>query len=110
MDNQEKTDKKIFLDIHFLKNNDYRTVFASGVFGGVTPNGLVNINFFTDRAPLPNKITYEIDPQNPSLKKEAEREGRKGFVREVHFGVVLDKETTKLTIAWLTEQLANLEK
>jgi hypothetical protein len=108
MDNQDQ--KKILLDIHFLKSNDFRTVFASGIYGGPTPNGLINVNFFTDRSPLPNRVTYEIDPTNPVLKQEKEKEGRKGFVREVHFGVVLDINTAKATIEWLQTQIETIEK
>lgn len=106
---ESESQGKVLLDIHFLKNNDFRTVFTSGIFGGVTPNGLINANFFTDRAPLPNRVTYEVDPSNPVIKKEAERDGKQGFVREVHFGVVFDVATAKSTIEWLQNQINAVE-
>ncbi len=92
MADQANPDKKILFDVHFLKNSDFRTSFASGVFGGLTPQGLINCNFYIDRAPLPNRITYQVTPPHAQLNRENEfeREGKKGIIREVPFGIIID--------------------
>lgn len=97
-------------ETHYIKNNDFKTVQGNGVFGGITHNGQINMSFFTDRAPIPKKITLDIDPGSGEILSEIERECKEGIIREVHFGVLLDKETAKRIVDWLNEKISILDQ
>jgi hypothetical protein len=105
-------ENKISVDIHFIKNNDFKTVLATGAFGGISPNGLINMNIFTERTPIPNKISYQIDSKNPALdsSNETGTEGKAGIIREVQFGMLIDIQTAKNISAWLNSQISQLDQ
>ena len=44
----------------FEYDKDYRIVAANGVWGGVTPRGEINIDFFVERQRIPEWIKNEI--------------------------------------------------
>ena len=93
------------LETHFLKSSDFKTIYGSGVFGGITPQGLININFFTERAPLPKRIVLEIDEKTGSLLGEVERESKEGLIREVNCGILMDINAAKQLLNWLQEKI-----
>ena len=97
-------------ETHYLKNNDFKTVQGNGVFGGITNNGQINMSFYTDRAPIPKKITLDVDPDSGAILGEIERDCKEGIIREVHFGVLLDRETAKSIVEWLNEKIETLDQ
>lgn len=99
------------LEIHYIKNNDFRTLFGSGVFGGVTPQGLVNVNFFTERAAIPSKVVYAVNGlEDPLQMTEIEREGKEGVIREVHFGVLMDINMAISFREWLDNKIQQIQQ
>ena len=92
-------------EAHYIKTGDFKTVLGSGIYGGLTNTGQINMNFFTDRAPIPTKITFDIDPDNGNILGELEREIKEGIIREVHFGVLLDVDTAKSIVSWLNDKI-----
>lgn len=109
MSKDSKENNKILFDTHFVKNSDFRTVLASGIFGGVTPTGLINLNVFSDRAPIPKRITFEVDPGVGQLNNEVDRDSKEGVIREVHFGMLIDINTARSIIEWLNQKIGILE-
>jgi hypothetical protein len=95
---------------HFVKNNDFKTVPGSGVFGGITSSGLINMVIFTERVPLPENIIVEIDDELGTIKREVSREIKQGTMRELQMGVLFDIETAKATANWLNSHVESLEK
>ncbi len=98
------------LETHFLKSSDFKTIYGSGVFGGITPQGLININFFTERVPLPTKIVLEVDESTGQVGGEIEREGKEGIVREVNCGILLDISAAKQLLTWLEDKIHQYEE
>lgn len=99
--------KEVTLDVHYIKNNDFKTVLATGIIGGITPNGLIDMNFFIDRIPIPQKVTHSLS--GGSLGTEIRKDSKKGIIREVNFGVVLDFTTAKSMLEWLDTKVKELE-
>lgn len=95
------------LDTHFIKNIDFKTVFGSGFYGGFTPSGHLNVFVYTERVPIPKRISFQInpDPSSPSIGPEIEREGKSGLIREVQFGVLFDVNTAQALSDWLKGKL-----
>jgi hypothetical protein len=95
---------------HFVKNNDFKTVPGSGVFGGITNSGLINMVIFTERVPLPENIILEIDDELGTIKREVSRDIKEGTMRELQMGVLFDIETAKATADWLNSHVESLKK
>ncbi|QKZ13986.1 hypothetical protein [Spirosoma sp. KUDC1026] len=100
------------VDIHFIKSGDFRTAYINGVFGGFTPRGQLNIDFFSERIPIPTKISYVANQQDQDKveMKEVDREGKNGAVREFHFGVIMDMDTAREMRAWLDDKLRQYDE
>lgn len=105
--------KKIqeILTFHNKISNAFREVHVDGAYGGITPNGYVNLNFFSERAPIPKSSDYVIDQDAQKLLKvEDSKDSKSGIVREYDFGIFMDFKTTKKIIDLLQEKVVELEK
>ena len=96
---------------HYIKSNFFRVVHADGAHGGITPRGLVEMNFFSERHPIPKKVVHTLLPtgqMGPEVREE--RVERDGPVREVDVGVIMDLAAAKSLHAWLAEKIEVLTK
>jgi hypothetical protein len=94
------------VEIHYIKTHSYRTYFADGVFGGLTPTGKLYMEFFLHRAVTPQVIKYKITPEGAISKEEAERIGKTGIVRQIEAGIEMDIETAKVLREWLDNKIS----
>jgi hypothetical protein len=97
---EEKDPKTI--KTHYIKNSDFRTVFSSSIYGGLTINGLININFCVDRTTIPFQTESIADEKG---LKEVSKQSKDGLVKEVQFGTLIDVQTAKALVTWLNEQI-----
>lgn len=97
------------IDFHYIKSNSFRVVHADGVYGGPTPRGYIVLNFYSERVPIPQKITQEITSAG-QLGGEIDQMGKGGIVREVEVGVTIDVPHAKSLIQWLQEKVDVMEK
>lgn len=98
------------IKIHYIKNAQFRSFYATGAFGGVAPTGLINLAFYVERPAIPLSIVHELN-QEGSLAGELrdEREGKEGIVREVDCNIMIDLNTAKTIRGWLDQQVKILE-
>jgi hypothetical protein len=96
------------LKINYIKSHDYKTSFITGMHGGLASNGLITASFFGDRHPIPESTIVEIDEKNVILKSEDTKGS--DIVREVQFGVIMDINTAKLMLSWLTTKVKEYEE
>ena len=92
---------------HFIKSNLYRVIHADGAHGGVTPQGFLQMNLYNERFPIPRETRHRVEPNLPEIREE--RVVRKGAVREVEVGVVMDIGTAASLVVWLTKQIEHLK-
>lgn len=90
--------------IKYVKAYDYKVFLATGVYGGITGNGLINVNFITDRSVIPEFETAQLDDDDRQIGKPVPTKDSNA-VREVQCGVMLDINTAKLIIAWLQDKI-----
>lgn len=107
--NGEEKPKK--LRYHLLKSNSFRTIYADGVFGGVTPRLSIAATFFNERHPLPDQLVHAIN-EDGTLGSEIreERIARDGIVRELEANIIMDVMFAKALVGWLNEKIAFIEK
>lgn len=98
------------IETHFIKCDDFRTVYGSGVYGGFTPAGKLNMYVYTERIPVPKRIDLKVDIESQSVVGEAGREGKSGLVREVQFGVLFDVDTARSMVDWLKRHIAQYDE
>lgn len=99
------------LQFHLIKSKLYRVVHADGVYGGVTPNLNVHMSFFSERTPLPKRLAYEILEDGDIGQEDTSlRKAKRGIVREMEVGVLLDYGTAIALRAWLDNQIQAVER
>jgi hypothetical protein len=98
-------------DAHFIKSNYFRVVHADGAWGGLTPNGALQLAFYNERHPIP-RVVHEklVISGNVVRVDECGREGKAGVVREVEVDIVLTIDAAKNLRDFLTRQLDIIEK
>ena len=99
--------KKDEIKFNYIKNNNFIINHVDGLHGGLTPRGHLIMNFFCERFPIPNSVTYEIDKGN--IGKETNKTSKEGVIREIVSGVVIDLEAAKSMKAWLSEKIKDME-
>lgn len=103
-------EKTLTLETHFIKNNEFKTVYGSGVYGGFTPAGMLSMYFYTERIPIPIRTTLKQNPASPEQFEEVEREAKSGLVREVQVGVLIDLDTAQSMMDWLKGHIDNYKE
>jgi hypothetical protein len=104
------SEKPTELHILFDLPEGYRPVQVTNVWGGPTPAGNLEMNFFFDRSALPDEVTYGVGPSG-GLGPELRRDPPRGtFVRHVACGVIMSLEHARAFSGWLAETLAKLEQ
>ena len=96
--------KKSKIDFIYQKNNGYKNHHVDGAVGSLTPKGLVHLNFFIERNPIPQIISFELT-ENNTLGNEVGRSSKTGIIREIETGIIVDIPTAKAIVKWLNEKI-----
>ncbi len=96
--------------VFFKKSPEYKTIPVTGVWGGITPQGLVCCDLVVERAETPESVMLEIDEQNGTAR-EVERQPKQGLVvRESMVGLVMQPEAARTIGAWLIRTAEEFER
>lgn len=100
------------IKFHLIKSNLFRVVHADGAWGGLTPRGLLEVNFYSERTPIPREITLAINAEPPHIGGELmeERVTRDGILREVEVGVMMDLAAATSFRDWLDKHVKEMER
>ena len=85
------------VDVFYEKAVQHRTIYADGIWAGLTPSLELQLVFFKNLAPVPEYIRQEVTLDD-HLGGELEKSVRKGMVREYEATVVLSRETAEALI------------
>jgi hypothetical protein len=97
------------LVFEYNKDPMFRSAYAHGFVGGLTANGHVHIAFFSERAQLPKKQIYTINPDGsigPQLPDE--RAMREPIVRDIQMDVLMTVQAAEGLKSWLDSFIKNL--
>lgn len=100
------------IKFRYIFSDNYNPTFASGAYGGVTPDGRLVVNFYLERQGLPHSQTYELSDAGVLGKEVSEEpeDYRHTLVRFVDMGIVLDLKSAKVINEWLGKQIEELER
>lgn len=96
---------KIFR-IEFIKSTQYKLFSATGLWGGVTPQGRVSVDFFVERGVTPEVLEVEVSDEG-EVKETVREPSETDFTmlhRELQAGVVLAPEDAFSMGAWLMQK------
>jgi hypothetical protein len=95
------------INFDYIKSNHFRVIHVDGVHGGVSPKGLIQIAFFSERLPIPQSEIYELN--QGSLGKRTSVEERKAMIREVEVETLIDLQLAKVIVKWIEEKIVQAE-
>lgn len=101
------------LVFHYIKSNYFRVVYATGVQGGISPKGDIEIAFFNERNPIPERLVHVIEKPtglgeedvNIGAEIPEEKASKEGIVREVEVQVVMNRATAEAMYIWLGQKI-----
>lgn len=97
------------ITIRYFKSYDFRASLATGVYGGLTSNGLINANFFTDRVIIPDIQTVDVNEDGITIG--AMKEEKHGDIaREVQACILMDLNAAKIIAGWLETKIREHEE
>lgn len=84
--------------------------YAHGVWGGINPQGEIEINFYTEQEKIPEISERYLKPDGSygsemTLAEEDTRVVR----RKIQAKVLVNQHTARALLNWLAEKLENLE-
>jgi len=110
MPKKENSKKPTKINIKNEYSNDFRIVFANGVFGGSTSDLKLEMNFIRFRHLPPDSILEKLDEKG-SIAGEIKREPENPIlVREFQVGILTDLGFAKTLHSWLGKRIEILEK
>lgn len=105
---KSKINKSDTLTIYNKISNNFRELHVDGAYGGITPKGHLNINFYAERLAIPKSSEFHL--QGSNLVKILDSEDSKnGIIRTFETGIYMTIETAKEIHKWLGDQLAAFE-
>lgn len=109
--NVDSDDGKAELSFDLIKGNFFRGIHADGVWGGITPQGLMALTFYAERFAIPTQITHKLNPDR-TLGDEvaAARVVRNNIVREAECCIYMEVRTAEALVIFLSDQLATFKK
>lgn len=84
--------------------------YAHGVWGGINPQGEIEINFYTEQDKIPESSERYLKPDGtfgPELTL-AEDDSRT-VIRKIHSKVLISHHTAKALLNWLAQKINTLE-
>ena len=89
-----------------------RVIHADGVWGGNTPQGYIQMGFYSEKHEVPESQTYDVIGKDPSSKggtlKEKQLASR-GMGREIEAEIIISPQVARSLKAWLEGRLAILD-
>ncbi len=95
----------------YIKGQFFRVIHADGAIGGITPQGLVHIGFFSERPPFARRIVQRAKPDGTLGETVVEKSVvRDAIVRELDVDVIMTYSVLENLHAWIGQRLEELRK
>ena len=92
----------------YIFPSDLKELHVSGAFGGVSPDGMIRMAFYSERQAIPNVEKRPINPDK-TLGDQKEEEKNYEYVRIVQASLVFNDKTAASFINWLDGRIKDFE-
>jgi hypothetical protein len=97
------------IKVKLKKDNEYRIIPASGVWGGVTPHGMVYFDVVLEKPEAPELTTINVD-EATGQRVETVQEPKEPYVERILMaGVIVRPEISRAIGNWLIEKADEAE-
>lgn len=91
----------------YIFDDDYNPKYVNGAFGGVNPQGEINLNFYLERFALPKAEHVEIDNESDVTKVIRQPEDvDKRFIRFIQCGITMNRDRAQEIYNFLGQLLS----
>lgn len=107
---EEKNLAQVRIRYEYEQDQTARVRYAHGVWGGINPQGEVELNFYTESDKIPAFSERLVAPDG-SLGHEMApfEEDLKIITRHIHSRVILNYHTARAVMEWLQDKVDILE-
>jgi hypothetical protein len=95
------------IQIRYRNSPAYRSIHASGAYGGVIPTGDITLGIFSERNHFPESAIVAVSPETKQGTETVQVE--KGIVREMEVGIIMNLSVAKAIRQWLDDKIAFIE-
>lgn len=97
------------MELRYVKSTIGPVLHADGVYGGLTPHGLVYLAFFSEHAKIPDSATLEQDSEGRAREVQ---EGNRPteWVRDVGVEVTISLDVARSLRKWLDHKISESER
>lgn len=104
----DTADKVKTITFHQIKSPSFSSLFSDGAIGSITPSGYAYLAFYVERSAIPKELIHKVDDDG-NVGAIVNGSGKKGVVRELQTGIILDRESLENLGAQIAEMLGELK-
>jgi len=97
------------IKIQFTRSPEYRRIPVSGIWGGITGQGFIVADVFTEAIREPEWVKYTVSGEG-QLRESERSPGEKQIVRELMVSLVITPEIAQSIAQWLLQQVRSIEQ
>lgn len=106
----EKMQLPAKLRYEYQEDKNLTMQYAHGVWGGINPQGEIEINFYTELDKIPASSERYLKPDGtfgPELTLI--EDDSRTVIRKIHSKVLINHKTAKALLGWLAQKIETLE-
>lgn len=88
----------------------YNIYIANGVHGGVSADGRIMMNFYSERRAIPKKETFPLNPDGSLGSGPTTIDSKDSVIRNVFCGISIDPIAARSIAAWLVQKADEFDK
>jgi hypothetical protein len=96
------------MEFFFEIDKDYRIVASNGAWGGVTPRGDIQVDFFVEKQGTPESIKNRISEEG-AIGEVVEMKPPKRIVRKLQVGVLMTLEEAQNLVKFLSDKIKQIQ-
>ena len=109
MKNEKDQLKSETVSFKYIFPSDLKELHVNGAFGGVAPDGMIHMAFYSERQAIPNVEKRPINPDK-TFGDQKEEEKKYQYVRIVQSSLVFNDIAATNFINWLNGRIKDLEQ
>lgn len=104
----ENTSQRV--NFKYTKATEYRVVHGSGAYGGLTGQGNIEFDIYTEYKAPPKEESKMVDESGKLVDTQDEEDTQVNVERERQVGIVMNLNEAKSFANWLKGKVNDLEK
>lgn len=97
------------LEFFFEHDPNYRIIAANGIWGGLTPRGDIQLDFFVEKQNTPESIRHELK-ETGVLGDELGRFPSRKIIRRLQVGILLSAEQADSVANFIKDKVKELRE